>query len=403
MTAEAEGDRLARRNALILAGASALAGANAAVVFATGAIVGSMLAPSPSLATVPVSCFVVGMAAGTLPGGMITRRYGRRVTFWIGTGCGAVMGLLACVAVLKGLFWLFCCATFFGGLYASVAQSYRFAAADTASPAFRPRAISWVMAGGIFAGVLGPQLVNVTMGIWPPYLFAASYLAQAVVAIVAMGLLSFVRIPLPPPPVEGAPAGRSLAQIMREPRFIAALICGVVSYALMNLVMTSAPLAMQMCGLSVSDSNTAIQWHVVAMYAPSFITGSLVTRFGSPRVIIAGLALIAAAAGVHLAGITVWHFWIGMVLLGIGWNFGFVGATAMVAEICAPPERTKVQSFNDFLIFGTMAVGSFSSGHLLASYGWSLVNDVVFPPVVIALLVLGWLRFSRHGRQVPAV
>lgn len=403
MTAEAEGDRLARRNALILAGASALAGANAAVVFATGAIMGSMLAPSPSLATVPVSCFVVGMAAGTLPGGMITRRYGRRVTFWIGTGCGAVMGLLACVAVLKGLFWLFCCATFFGGLYGSVAQSYRFAAADTASPAFRPRAISWVMAGGIFAGMLGPQLVNLTMGLWPPYLFAASYLAQAVVAIVAMGLLSFVRIPMPPPPVAGAPAGRPLAQIMREPRFMAAVVCGVVSYALMNLVMTSAPLAMKMCGHSVSDSNTAIQWHVVAMYGPSFVTGSLVTRFGSPRVITAGLALIAAAAALHLTGITVWHFWIGLVLLGIGWNFGFVGATAMVAEVCAPHERSRVQSFNDFLIFGTMAVGSFSSGHLLAAHGWSLVNDVVFPPVVIALFVLGWLRFSPGARQARVV
>lgn len=184
---------------------------------------------------------------------------------------------------------------------------------------------------------------------------------------------------------------------------MAAVVCGVVSYALMNLVMTSAPLAMKMCGHSVSDSNTAIQWHVVAMYGPSFVTGSLVTRFGSPRVITAGLALIAAAAALHLTGITVWHFWIGLVLLGIGWNFGFVGATAMVAEVCAPHERSRVQSFNDFLIFGTMAVGSFSSGHLLAAHGWSLVNDVVFPPVVIALLVLGWLRFSPGARQARVV
>jgi MFS family permease len=393
---EMTGDARARSNVKRLAAAQAPTGANSAVIFATGSIVGATLAPSISLATVPLSMYVLGLAAGTLPTGAISRAYGRRVAFICGTGCGVLTGLLGAFAILHGSFVLFCCATFLGGLYGSVSQSYRFAAADGASAAYRPKAVSLVMAGGVFAGVLGPQLVQWTMDIWPPYLFAFSFVVQAVVALIAMAILSGVDAPKPAP--ADLHGGRPLLEIVRQPRFIAAAICGIVSYPMMNLVMTSAPLAMKMCGLSVSDSNFGIQWHIVAMYGPSFFTGSLIARFGAPKVVATGLLLEAVAASIGLSGITALHFWATLIVLGIGWNLGFVGASALVLETHRPTERNKVQAFNDFLVFGMMAVGSFSSGQLLANYGWSAVNLVVYPPVLLGLMVLMLASLARRRR-----
>src|SRR4030088_2727508 len=390
------GDARARSNVVRLAAAQALTGANSAVIFATGSIVGATLAPDISLATVPLSMYVLGLAAGTLPTGAISRAYGRRVAFIIGTGCGVLTGLLASFAILHGSFPLFCCATFLGGLYGAVSQSYRFAAADGASAAYRPKAVSWVMAGGVFAGVFGPQLVQWTMDIWPPYLFAFSFVVQAAVALVAMAILAGVDAPKPAPSdLHGA---RPLLEIVRQPRFIAAAICGIVSYPIMNFAMTSAPLAMQICGLSVTDSNFGIQWHIVAMYGPSFFTGALIARFGAPKIVAAGLLLEAGGATIGLTGITALPFWATLIVLGVGWNFGFVGASALVLETHRPQERNKVQAFNDFLVFGMMAVGSFSSGQLLASYGWSAVNLVVFPPVLLGLTVLTLVSFARRRR-----
>jgi MFS family permease len=337
---------------------------------------------------------VVGLASGTLPTGAISRAYGRRVAFIIGTACGVLTGLVGSFAILRGSFSLFCCATFLGGLYGAVSQSYRFAAADGASAAFRPKAVSWVMAGGVFAGVLGPQLVQWTMDIWPPYLFAFSFVVQAMVALVAMAVLTGVDAPKPAP--SDIHGGRPLFEIVRQPRFIAAALCGVIVYPMMNLVMTSAPLAMKMCGLGVSDSNFAIQWHIVAMYGPSFFTGLLIARFGAPRIVALGLSLEAVGATIGLSGITAIHFWVTLIVLGVGWNFGFVGASALVLETHRPQERNKVQALNDFLVFGMMAVGSFSSGQLLANYGWSAVNLVVFPPVILGLTVLAFASFTRR-------
>ncbi len=394
-------DARARSNVARLAAAQALTGANSAVIFATGSIVGATLAPDISLATVPLSMYVVGLAAGTLPTGAISRAYGRRVAFLIGTGCGMLTGLLGAYAILRGSFVLFCAATFLGGLYGAVSQSYRFAAADGASVAFRPKAVSWVMAGGVFAGVLGPQLVQWTMDIWPPYLFAFSFLVQASVALIAMAILAGVDAPKPAP--ADLHGGRPLLVIARQPRFIAAALCGIVSYPMMNLVMTSAPLAMQMCGLSVSDSNFGIQWHIVAMYGPSFFTGSLIGRFGAPKIVALGLLLEAAGAAIGLSGITAMHFWATLIVLGVGWNFSFVGASALVLETHRPQERNKVQAFNDFLVFGMMAVGSFASGQVLANYGWSAVNLVVFPPVLLGLAVLAFASFARRRARSQAV
>ena len=390
------GDRLARRNALVLAIAQALAGGNNTVLVATAAIVGTMLAPDKGLATLPISIFVLGMWMGTLPMGMLARRLGRRNALQIGTGCGVLTGLICCVAVLQGSFFLFNVGAVFSGFYASAHQSYRFAAADTASDEFRPKAISWVLFGGILAGVVGAQLVIATQDLWPPYLFAATYIGQSALALVAGGVLMFVNIPKPPPR-SAVGDGRPLSEIAREPRFIVAVACGVAAYSMMNLVMTSAPLAMVMCNHSITDATLGLQWHVLGMYAPSFITGALITRFGLERITGLGFALIIVAAGIGIAGISLWHFWIGLALLGVGWNFAFIGATTMVTHCHRPNERNKVQAFNDFLVFGSMAIGSFSSGQLLASFGWATVNEVVFPVVLAASALLLWSALRRRA------
>lgn len=385
----------ARGNVARLTIAQALAGANSVVVYATGAIVGNLLAPDPALATLPISIFVVGMAACTLPAGAIAQRHGRRAAFLAGTGCGVLVGLLAALAVMIGSFWLFCLGTFFGGAYAAVVLSFRFAAADCVPPERRPRALSFVMAGGIFAGVIGPQLVTYTMYLWMPHMFAATFVAQAAVAALSAAILLGVR--LPAPGRAEAAGGRPLGVIARQPRFIIAVICGVVSYLLMNFLMTAAPLAMQMCGLSQESANLGLQWHVIAMYAPSFFTGRLITRFGATRIVVAGLALIGLAAVVGLFGIDVAHFWATLILLGVGWNFGFIGASTMVLDTHRPEEKARVQSFNDFIVFGTMAIGSFLSGGLLSAYGWTTVLWLSLVPLALAVLILGGSALARRG------
>jgi MFS family permease len=399
--APAYDDRRARANVLRLAAAQALAGANSTVVMTTGGIVGSILGPAPQYATVPVSVFVVGTALGTFPAGWLARVHGRKAAFFVGTSCGFLVGMIAAIAIYLGSFALFCVATFIGGFYQAVAHTFRFAATDTASPAFRPKALSWVMAGGVFSGVLGPQMVNLTMDLWQPYLFMVSFAVQGLIAIVCMVVLAGTDLPKPTAAaVAAAGKGRPLMEIARQPKFMTAALSAVVSYALMNLVMTSAPLAMRMCGLALSDANWGIQWHVVAMFLPSFWTGTLIQKFGAGRIVAVGLLLTTIAAIVGLMGITVWHFWIGLIFLGVGWNFGFIGASSMVLETHRPEERTRVQAFNDFLVFGTMAVASFSSGQILARWGWELVNWVAFPPIAIALAAL---LLSGSMRRKPAV
>ncbi|MFP5454605.1 MULTISPECIES: MFS transporter [Sphingomonadaceae] len=386
-----------RGNIIRLSLAQALAGANSTVIYATGAIIGATLAPDKALATLPISIFVVGMAACILPTGMIARHHGRRAAFLAGTVTGVLSGLIAALAVIMGSFWLFCLATFFGGSYAAVVLSFRFAAADCVEPEWRPRALSIVMAGGVAAGVVGPQLVTYTMNLWPPHMFAATFIAQAGVAILSAIVLAGVRLPMPT--IAERSGGRPLSVIARQPRFIIAALCGAVSYMLMNFLMTAAPLAMRMCGHSQESSNLGLQWHVIAMYAPSFFTGRLITRFGAGRVVAVGLALIGVSSAVGLAGIDVAHFWATLILLGVGWNFGFIGASALVLECHRPEEKTKVQALNDFLVFGTMAVGSFSSGGLLASHGWSSVLWVSFAPLALAVAALG---LAAMARPVPS-
>jgi len=396
---EVTDDRLAARNALVLAAAQALGGGNTIVIFATGGIAGVMLAPDATLATLPITLMAVGMWIGTLPVGMLAKAYGRRSALQIGSVCGALSGIISCAAMLRGSFALLLIGTFCGGLYAAAHQSYRFAAADTASTHFRAKAVAWVLAGGMFAAVIGPQLVILTKDIWPAYLFAGTFLAQSACAVLAGAVLSLLKLPQPAV-ARPLGEGRPLAEIIGKPRFIVAVACGVASYVVMNLMMTAAPLAMVMCHHSVGDAALGIQWHVIGMYAPSFFTGALIARFGLRPIVAVGLALIAAAAAIGVLGVALWNFWTALALLGVGWNFAFVGATTLVTECHGPRERNKVQAFNDFLIFGSMAIGSFSSGALLANYGWTTVNEVVFPVVVMAALLLGWGTLGRRPAAV---
>lgn len=391
---------------LRLAIAQALSGANTTVVYATAAIIGHLLAPRPGMATLPISVFVIGMALSTLPVGAVARRHGRHAAFFLGNGCGVVSGLLASLALVQASFVLFCIAMLFGGAYAAVVLTFRFAAAECVPAADKPHALSLVLAGGVFAGVLGPQLVTATMNQWPPHAYAATYLCAAAVSVLSALVLRGVRFaggPATPAAVGATPStppatSRPIRDVVRQPRFVVAMLCGVVSYMLMNFMMTSAPLAMELCGLPREYSNYGIELHVVAMYLPSFFTGRLMARFGETPIVLAGLALTAAAALVGMSGQTVAHFWWALALLGVGWNFGFLGASAMVLQCHTPQEGPRVQSINDFVVFGTMFIGSFASGSLLSAYGWSTVAALTLPPVVVAAAALLWIGRARQAQ-----
>jgi MFS family permease len=377
-----------------LSAAQALAGSHATVVFATGAVLGRQLAPEAALATLPISLFVVGMAASTLPAGRIATRHGRSRVFLIGNILGILAGLTAALGVWLQSFVLFCIATFAAGGYAAVVLTFRFAAAECVPAPAMARALSTVLAGGVLAGLIGGQLVSFTMNLIPGRDFLGTYLASSGIALLAAVLLSKVK--LDQPIAAPTASGRAFREIARQPLFLAAVSSGLVTYLLMNFLMTSAPLAMRMHGLAQHHANTAVQWHVVAMYAPSFVVGRLITRFGAPLVTAAGLVIIGLSAAIGLMGMTSGHFLAAMIVLGIGWNFGFTGASAMVLETHRPEERARVQSANDFIVFGAVAVGSFLSGGVLVSQGWAMVCVIAFPPVLAALVAL--FAFAGAGR-----
>lgn len=373
-------------NIIRLAAAQALAGANSVVFYATGAIVGSTIAPDASLSTLPITLFVLGMASSILPFGTLARKRGRKAAFMVGTGAGMITGLMAALAMMLGSFLLFCCAAFLGGAYAAVALSFRFAATDGVSPERRARALSLVMGGGVLAGIIGPGLVTTTMNLWPPHTFVITFVAQGVVAAISAFILKGVT------PAESSAAsasgGRPLREIVRQPGFARTVFSGAVTYMVMNFLMTAAPLSMHMHGISQEAANLGIQWHVIAMFGPGFFTGKLISRFGAMRVAAAGLLITASAVFAGLSGTGIHHYWLSLILLGLGWNCGFIGASARIIDFHRPEEKTQVQSLNDFVVFGVMIVGSFSSGALLTLYGWNAVLWGSLVPVGLAFLAL---------------
>ena len=388
-------DRKARRNSIILALSMALASCSAIIVFVTGGLIGSMLSPAKSLITLPISTFVLGTATTTVPASILMGKIGRKPGFMLGASMAFAGAMIAVYALFERQFALFCLATFLFGSYQAFVQYYRFAAADRATEAFRAKAISWVLAGGIGGSVFGPVIMIYTKELMSPVLFAGSYLASGFLALCAFALISLIDIPVYRP-VHDEGSGRPLAVILRQPRLIVAILTGMVSYGVMNLLMTATPVAMVNCGFDVDDSAWVVQWHSLAMFVPSFFTGHLIARFGVERIISTGLAILILAAIAGLTGITFAHFSIGLVLLGLGWNFGYIGGTTMVTECYEPSEKAKVQAVNDFSVFATVAIASLSSGQLLNALGWSAVNMALFPMVFAAIAGLVWLNFKSR-------
>lgn len=396
-------DRRAKRNVMVLVAAQAVVGAQLPILFIIGGLSGQMLASNPCWATLPISMIVLGSMAAATPLSSFMQAYGRRAGFWLACGAGAVGAAISAYGLMLGSFGLFLLGSFITGTYMSANGFYRFAATDTASPEFRPKAISYVMAGGLLSAVFGPQLVSFTTDAMPiPFL--ATYLTVIGLNIAGMALLSALDIPTPPKPDSAADGGRSRRELLSVPVIAVAVICGTVAYALMNLVMTSTPLAVVGCGFDTSDAANIVSAHVLAMYAPSFFTGHLIARFGSRMIVGSGLVILAAAGAVAMTGVELEQFYIALILLGIGWNFGFIGATTMLTAAHKPEERGRVQGMNDMIVFGGVFVASLSSGTLMncaggdAQTGWTLVNMAMLPFLVLAGSALIWL--AARPREV---
>lgn len=390
----------ARCAALILAASQAIVGSAAPIAISIGGLAGFyLLGPDKSLATVPVTAFTVGVAAGAIPAAAVIKGVGQRSGFMAGTGITALGGALATLGLFEASFWLFAFGLLVIGLGGAFVQQFRFAAADNAPPAYKAKAISFVLAGGVVTAILGPQVVIFTRELLAPVMFAGSFASIVVLAAVGAVILAFLRErqgTSAQGPAVDEPA-RPLAEIVRQPLFAVGLLCAVGSYALMSFVMTGAPLAMVGCGFTPDEATLGISWHVMAMFAPSFFTGRLISRFGRETIVAVGLALLVACALVALSGIALWQFWTSLILLGLGWNFGFIGSTAMVADAYRPSEKGKVQGFHDFVLFGLVALASFLSGVVYNQWGWDMLNWVVFP--VVALCVAGLLGLRAVSRR----
>jgi MFS family permease len=392
-------DSTARRNVLVLVAAQAVLGAQLPMIFTIAGLAGSSLAPNACWATLPITMMVIGSMLTATPLSLLMQRFGRRAGFFFGAGGGALGAAIGAWGLSTGSFLIFCIGALFSGIYMSANGFYRFAAVDTASEAFRPKAISWVMAGGLLSAVFGPQLVKVTADeMAVPFL--GSYLTVIVLNLVGSLLFLALDIPKPKAPVAGSPLGRTRAELLRTPTILVAMICATVSYALMNLVMTSSPLAVVGCGFDKGDAADVVTAHVLAMYAPSFFTGHLIARFGTERIIALGLTILAAAGAVAMAGVQLENFFGALILLGLGWNFGFIGATTMLTSAQRPEERGRLQGLNDLVVFGGVTLASFSSGGLMncsggtVQAGWQMVNMAMLPFLILAggALIWLWLR-----------
>ncbi|QKV18337.1 MFS transporter [Oricola thermophila] len=392
----------ARRTALTLAVAQSVVGAAAPISISLGGLAGQYLLvvndADPSFATAPVTGFNVGVALGALPAALLMRMLGRRVGFMSGAMVTALGGAIAAIALFQLNFWLFATGLLVIGMGGSFVQQYRFAAADNAPPRFRPRAISWVLGGGVFAAVIGPQAVVWTRDLFDPVQYAGAFVALIGLGLLGVGILSTLNVgrdKVGENAVSGPPP-RPLARIILQPRFIVAFACGVGSYALMSFVMTGAPLAMVGCGFTTDEAALGISFHVMAMFAPSFVTGRLIAQFGKERIVAVGMLLLVGCSVVALSGIALWQFWTALVLLGVGWNFAFIGSTAMLTDSYHASEKNQVQGLHDFLLFSTVAFASLMSGFTLNVFGWEMLNWIVFPVAAFCLTLLGLLAVASR-------
>jgi len=388
-----------KRNVAILVMAQAFLGAQMPIIFTIGGLAGQSLATNPCFATLPISLIVMGTMIWATPMSAVMQKYGRRVGFFIGTTAGATGAAIGAYALYIGSFPLFLLGSFVTGLYQSAHGFYRFAAADAVDESFRPKAISYVMAGGLVAAIIGPQLVKATAdALVVPFLGA--YLTVIVINVLGSGLFLALDIPPPPKHPEGGTGGRTRLELLKTPIIAVSIITAMVSYALMNLVMTSTPLAVVGCGYEKSSAANIVSAHVLAMFIPSFFTGYVISWIGVRKVIAIGLIILAGAGLVALNGVALSNFYSALILLGIGWNFGFIGATTMLASTYSPEEQGRVQGLNDMIVFGGVTMASFASGLLMncsggtAQDGWSAVNLAMIPllPLAGAALIWLWLR-----------
>jgi MFS family permease len=380
---------LARRNILLLAISQALYSCCVITVFTTAALVGLMIAPNAGYATLPVTTFVVGAALTTIPASLLMQRFGRLPIFIGGALMSAFGAGLAVLAIALRNFPLFCVATLLQGVFQSTSGFYRFAAVEGATPGMKAKAISWVLTGGVVAAVAGTLIASATAHLFDPYTFLGSYAAVIVLALLAVVILTRLRLPTPSAQDVHGPQ-RAWPELLRQPKLVMAIASAVLAYGLMNFMMTAAPVAMVGCGFTPGDAAWVIQWHVLAMFMPSFVTGSLITRYGAEKIAALGFALLITAGLVGLSGLSFSQFSVALILLGLGWNFGFIGGTTLLTASYRPSERGKVQGVNDFLISLVMVVASFGSGKLLAWSGWAAVALGILPFAMLALFLIVW-------------
>jgi MFS family permease len=383
------------KNVALLATCQALLFTNNSTLIALNGLAGYALAPNKSLATAPVTGWVVGAAATTFFASLLMKRIGRRAGFTFGACIGIVGALICVVALSVANFWLFCLGATVFGVYNAFGQYYRFAAADVATHDFKARAISYVLAGGLVGGIIGPSLSRFTVDLLPTA-YLAAYLTLIGFLVLVIVVLRFLEIP-PPTAAEAKDSGRPLAEIAAQPAFVVAVLSAAFSYGVMNLLMTATPLAMGVCGHPYAAAATVISSHVVGMFLPSFVTGSLIKRFGVLNMMLLGVLVNLACIGVALAGVEVANFWWSLVLLGVGWNFLYIGATALLTETYHPAEKAKAQGANELCILLTMATSSFSSGLILEANGWQTLNYAAIPFVVAMGIGVLWLGAKRRG------
>jgi len=389
-----------KRNVGLLAACQALLFTNNSTLIAINGLAGFALAPYVGLATLPVTCWVLGGAIGTMPASLHMKRVGRQRGLTSGTLWGIVGALICATAIWLQSFWLLCFGTLVWGVYNAYGQYYRFAAADIASPDFKATAISLVLAGGLVGGILGPTSSRWTIDLLTPK-FMGAYLVLIGFAILTMLLLRFIRIPTPSA-AEQAATGRPLRQIAAQPKFIVAVLAGAIGYGVMNFLMTSTPIAMQICGHPYSDAAFVISSHIIGMFAPSFVTGPLIKRVGALPVMFAGVLLNFAAIGIALSGIAVAQFWWSLVILGVGWNFLYISGTTLLTTTYRPEERARAQGTNEQAIFIMMAISSLTSGLTVTTGGWERVNLFALPLVAAVAIAIVWFALRERALKAAA-
>lgn len=388
------------RNVALLAACQAMLLTNNSTLIAINGLAGLALAPAAWLATLPVTCWVLGSALATMPASLYMKRVGRRKGLMRGAGIGIFGALICATAVWQRNFWMLCAGTMVWGTYNAFGQYYRFVAAEVSRQEFRATAISLVLAGGLVGGVLGPGTSRFTIDLLEQK-FVGAYLALIGFALLAIALLAFIRIP-DPTEEERKQTGRSIALLARQPKFAVAVLAAALGYGVMNLLMTSTPIAMEACGHPYAAAASVISAHVIGMFAPSFVTGALIRRFGQLPVMLAGALLTALSIGIAVSGLSVAHFWGALVLLGVGWNFLYIGGTTMLTETYRPEERAKAQGANEFAIFVMMVVSSLSSGMIVTQSGWELLNIAALIPVAVVIAAIAWLAFVQRSPRAPA-